>query len=203
MRRPLLSALAALPFAAAFLAGPVHTQEWRPGPDDHSISFALPDGGGSGPAFWWHRDGGARGIELRLAGSGTLDVDGDYPDRYAFSGFASVGPAFKWYREPTGPVSPYFYTGFGVQGRWGKSDVDDPNYVQQTFWSLGPYARLGLGVDWFPLERVSVGGYAGARANYEYTDAAGASFVGGRASPDRHQFGFDLFTSSLTFHIYF
>jgi hypothetical protein len=204
MRRPHLASLAVLPLAFAALTAPAAAQDdWRPADGDRSIAFSLPSGGSTTLSYWWHRLDTARGIELDLSGSGDIQSSDDGLDRRSYTVALAMGPAFKWYRAPTGPVSPYLYGGLGVRGRWGRTEYTEPTAFERTSWGLGGYGRLGLGVDWFPLRRVSIGGYAGMRASYDFINSSERNVDVSTDGPSRHAFAADLFTSGLTLHIYF
>lgn len=202
MRPSLLLPLAAL-LVLITGAAPTAAQDWRPGPDDHSLAFALPDGGGSAFALWWYGERGGWGMELDAHINASLDTGGRSPDRFVARTTFSAGPAFKRYREAAGPVSPFLYSGFGVRGGYDRSDVDDPDVPTTTAWRVGLYGRLGLGVDWFPLERVSIGGYTGMEAFYHFAAHDSGPSLPYPGDGDRHSGGLDLFTSSLTLNVYF
>lgn len=205
MRRTRLSApvlFLALGAALAPLA-PAAAQEWRPDRGDRSLAFTVPGGSRSALALWWHRSSArAAGLELGLHTNGQLYLGGSNPDEYRLQSRLDVGAVFKRYGEPVGPVSPYLHTGFGVSAVWRNQGIDEPVGESATEWGAGVYGRLGLGVDWFPLERVSLGGFTGGALHYTFLDPADR-FGGSTDRAQRHSLAFALFTSGLALHIYF
>lgn len=198
----LLALLGASVVGALMSPAPARAQDWRPEWGDRSIAFALPSGGGGSLGIWWHRAGGrSRALELGLDTGAALDVGGDV-DRYSLQTNASLGLAFKRYGTAVGPVSPHLYAGTGIRGHWRNQGVDDPGRSAYSWWGGGAYGRLGLGVDWFPLERVSIGGHTGGSLEYWYQNPPQGTGLSGD-EPHRHAVSFGLFTSGLSLNIYF
>lgn len=171
-------------------------QEWRPAPGDRSIEFALPSGGGGALGLWWHpAEHRAWALRLTFSTNGDLRAGGDDPGLYRLNTAVGVGPAFKRYRGTIGPVSPFIYSGFGVRLHWDRTVVEGG--APQNALLVGGYGDLGLGVDWFPLERISIGGHTGGRLTYH------VGFPENDSEPWRHALSLQLMTSELSFHIYF
>lgn len=205
MRRSssVLLALLGIPLLGVLMSpGSGTAQDWRPEWGDRSIAFAMPGGGGGGLGIWWHRAGRrSRALELDLDTGASLDVGGEV-DRYSLQTTASLGLAFKRYGAAVGSVSPHLYGGTGIRGHWRNQGANDPSRAAYSLWGAGAYTRLGLGVDWFPLERISVGGHTGGSLDYWYQNPpAGTGLTGDQ--PRRHSLAFGLFTSGLSLHIYF
>lgn len=78
--------------------------------------------------------------------------------------------------------------GFGKSSQ-GASDVSN--------WSTGAFG--GLGVEWFPVRSVSIGGYTGIGLTY----ASSKVETPGVPSDSRTDFRLSTGTSGLSLHIYF
>jgi hypothetical protein len=88
--------------------------------------------------------------DLILEGGGRLS-DGDGPDTRVFV----LRPAIKRYLGSTaGSVAPYLL--FGLKAEWTRSELGVSTLTTQD---IGGTA--GLGLEWFPTQRVSVGGNVG------------------------------------------
>lgn len=197
-------------------SAPAAAQEWRPAPGDRSLAFDLPaavvigptrgPSGSGDPAaressvgfgVWWQQsEMRALALELdagvhlsRHTGSAALERTGTATS-------VAVGPALKWYRPAAGPVSPYLYAALRLGTSWNgrRSGTSQP---PASSWAFHAAGRLGLGVDWFPLDRISVGGFTGGRLGYGYTGSGQVRHRRGQS------LGLDLFTSGLKLHIYF
>lgn len=206
MRRTLIAGLTVLATLACGLPlpGEAAAQEpdragdWRPARGDRSIAFAVPESGAGTIALWWHRSRDAAvGLQLGFSADAGLRTGGDDPDQFGSDASVSLGPAFKSYRGHLGPVAPYFATGFGLSGFLRYRAVDDPAVDPRTLWGAGAYVRMGVGVDWFVAERVSIGGHIGGRISYRFRPGREA------ADPDIHTLDLGTRTGGLTFHLYF
>ena len=126
----------------------------------------------------------------------SLRTGGASPDQFGSGVRVSLGPSFKRYRDDRGPVSPYSMWGVGVTGGFDYLAVDDPGTDDQASWLAGVYGKLGLGVDWFPLERVSIGGHVALRLAYELVTGSGDA-------PTEHAVRLDARSSAIVVHWYF
>lgn len=100
----------------------------------------------------------------------------------------SIGPRWKLYMEDHGPVAPYMSIGADIRGSRSTGGG-------QSTSGFGLDGILGLGVDWFPANRVSIGGYTGARLGPAWT----------WSSPGARQWALSLktLTTGVTLQIYF
>lgn len=99
----------------------------------------------------------------------------------------SVGvmPGMKRYVSSDGPLAPYTY--FAIPLFYGRTDYEEvPDY---DYYSAG--ALLALGMDWFPIPRVSIGGHAGVQALYQ------------NPSNDEGVLNIGTATSAVRVHLYF
>lgn len=140
----------------------------------------------------------AVGVGLR-AGERTdleLDVSGRFLDDEVTSlRMVLLRPTLKRYLGPTTrSVAPYLV--FGLSAEWSDSDSDfAPNASTQRFGGLA-----GVGVDWFPAQRVSVGGHIGVEALAVRRDVP-AILPGG--SEERNGYEIGTFASGVRFRLFF
>ncbi len=109
-------------------------------------------------------------------------------------------PTLKRYRPLRDGIAAYVY-GQGLAGFWGmKRDRDDS--VSMIDLGVG----LGLGVDWFPLQRISVGGRTGLSMSYGFGESSRSSSLPGEVdtylSTDRALY-LRAFVSKVTALVYF
>ncbi|HYH82262.1 MAG TPA: hypothetical protein VEX86_20805, partial [Longimicrobium sp.] len=112
-----------------------------------------------------------------------------------------VGPALKLYTADAGDLRPYVFASAGVTFVRNRSESPDQGGGTSVSEGDGTSmnAALGLGLQWSPIPRVSIGGHAGIEANRgEGTTQFGA---GGQIDVDGHAIG--TFTSGLRLHFYF
>lgn len=161
------------------------TQSPLPDPGSYGISFSLPSGGGAGFGIRRMLTGQrSLGAEIQL---GLSWQDVDYPDndedsRTAFG--IGVSPDLRLYRGTSGPVVPFI-------------EVEGTISYQRSSggaWGMGAGAGVGLGVEWIPLEGMSISGSTGIAADFGHNDNHGRS-------ADRLSVG--LFRSELKLNLYF
>ena len=106
-------------------------------------------------------------------------------------------PAIKRYLSASADFIPYLYGSlFGSYGRVsasGQSPIEVANEQRR----LGTSAAVGL--DWFPAERISIGGHVGLAAGYQSNE------VGGQFTGEQEQSGifFNTLSSGIRVHLYF
>ncbi len=148
-----------------------------------SLSFGI-DGDGSTEAGIWIFISERSNLGLL----GTLDwvsVDREAPrsDRSDFR--LGLGPRIKWYIPGSARVAPFWFGGLEFSHtRRTEGDEDE-----QTTRGLG--LDGGFGVDWFPVDQMSVGGWTGLRLT---TD---------RAENDDTTTRLRSLTTGLRVHLYF
>lgn len=115
-------------------------------------------------------------------------------------------PTLKRYRPLRDGIAAYVY-GQGLGGFSGSSR-DDGGSTRETSTSMIDLGvGLGLGVDWFPLERISVGGRTGLSLSYSFGDSRSwvSSSLGvstAHPSTDR-DLDLRVFVSKVTALVYF
>lgn len=152
----------------------------------YGVSFGLPSGGGA--AFGLRKmisPTTNAGLEIQIdfvwqdvAGEAV----GPQPARTRFA--LGVSPDVRLYRGSSGPVVPFLELGATFTYQNGSSG----------WWGVDNALGGGLGVEWFPLEAMSVSGSTGARASYRY-QSAGSSSV--------KSVILNLFHSELLLNLYF
>jgi len=192
--RTILAAAAAL----AVTATAAHAQDTaQAAPRVNSISIGL----GSTPTIgFWHRlsPRAELGVEVgaRYVNAGLDDSDQD-----SHASDITVGPALKLYGRADGPVRPYTYAQVSAGYASGTSTSIDPLggafEIKSHEWDFG--AGVGLGLEWFPIERVSLGGHAGILGQWV------RSTIENPTGPDSKAHGAVLstFTSGLRAQLYF
>jgi len=161
------------------------TQALLPDPGSYGVSFSLPSGGGAGFGVRRMLTGQrSLGAEIQL---GLSWQDVDYPDSEEDSQTSfgiGVSPDLRLYRDAKGPVVPFV-------------EVEGTISYQRSpggAWGMGGGAGAGLGVEWIPLEGMSISGSTGIAADFDHNDNHGRS-------ADRLSVG--LFRSELKLNLYF
>ncbi len=149
-----------LAFSFALLApDSASAQSVLPEAGDRAITFGLPSGGGAGFGLrWMQTETRNFGLDVELDGVFRSFEDEDDEDETDFS--VVVSPNVRWYRgDQDGPVVPFI----GIDGRLGYSTTDGrgaPSFSEDlTRYELG--ASAFVGVEWFPLEAISIAGSTG------------------------------------------
>jgi len=175
----------------AVAASPAAAQQTSPAafePGRRAIEVEVPESGGSSVALWWVRSP-ERQLGLRTSFSVTTRrFEG--ADRHTGWSFA-VGPAIKRHLAIAGPVVPH-WRGHAMVGASGASGANAPRSVFIT--GLG-----GLGVDWFPADRLAIGAHVGLSAEFDRISQTPPA--GERIRQDRFTVG--TATSSLSMKLYF
>lgn len=174
-------------FAVPFVT--LHAQE-GPTPEvgTYGVAFNLPDGGGAG--FGLRKMISERtnlGIDV------TLDLDRrEFEDEAIGTDAATdwsiaVSPDLRLYRDARGPVVPFLEID-ALLGYAEESDV-------RSGITVG--AGAGIGVEWFPLDGMSISGSTGVSARFSHDESDTAS------PASRDQFLVTAFRSQLTLNLYF
>ncbi len=150
-----------------------------------SLEFALPDGGGSNFGLW-NQVGTSTSIGWNVGFTYAKEENEE-------SGFSasqlrvSVGPELKEHFSIRPRVAPFYR--FGIAGLYDRTtQTQDEVESRGESWGVGGSAALG--VDWFPLDQISIGGHTGFRVDYLDRE-------------ERSQLSVRSFLSQLTMRIYF
>jgi len=166
------SALRSTGLVSAFIlllaaAAPASAQSPVPEKGTWSVSFALPEGGGSNFGIanlvgeQWQL-----GLEMNFQSSDT-DL-GPVGDNNAAENEIDdknflIGPVIKYYIGESGPVAPYLRASFGAG--WNNNEVRQTNAVRVTK-TTDYSSRLAVGAEWFPVDGISIGGHTGVLLRY-------------------------------------
>jgi len=148
-----------------------------------SLEFALPEGGG-GNFGLWNQVGTSTSIGWNVGFSYSND-ETDIAERSRLH--VSVGPELKEHFSIRPRVAPFYR--FGLFGLYDR-DLRTQNELEtrETSWGVG--GSVALGVDWFPLDQISLGGHTGFRVGY-------------LEAQDGSRLNAGTFLSELTMRIYF
>lgn len=176
-------------------------EDTLPEPGSYSVLFALPGGGAVTFGIWR-----MMGERLNLG----FDVEIEYEDIetvvYAGGGLSATitdtrwtfraGPQIKWYFPVGSSVVPY--ARMGVLAGYGTRDAESPAATRNTK-QVSVLARMGIGVEWFPVDQVSFGGFTGLLMSYDdFSDESnGNPFV------ESTRWRLATFHSGLGIQIYF
>lgn len=160
-----------------------------------SIALALP-GEGSGEFSIWKMasDTRNRGLKVSVSASaGSSTSPAGSGDTQSISNFA--GPAFRRYLSRAAPVAPYLQTSVLVGGSYRRHGVESATTTHSgARWTTGGELAVGIGAEWFPHRRASIGGHTGLRFNGFYRDERDAH---------HWQIGAGTMTSALSLQLYF
>lgn len=198
MKKLVVSAIA----LSVLAVQPVHAQEEKVSVSQRG-SEAVTMGAGSNSASigYWHKLTG----KTSLGGDFTFfyrDHDHNDYQSYQFS------PGIRHYLLADKAVSPYLYG--AVVGRYSKSGSDQPDSRSRTE-SYTAGLQGGIGLEWFPIQNVSIGGHVGINANYEkahsaynsqYSDGLGGTTTSGATASDEG-FVIGTFSSGILLNLYF
>lgn len=150
----------------------------------HSIVVDV----GSSPAIGLGLRFGTRTDLMLEAGGRLSDSDGE--------GIRAVilRPAIKRYLGPTdGSIAPYLI--LGLKAEWTRSEFGPTTRTSQR---IGGTA--GLGLDWFPHQRVSVGGHAGVELLAVRSESPGV-LIGPNPASTGYEIG--TFSSGIRLRLFF
>lgn len=162
-------------------------QEVGPQQGQRSISFGVRGEGSSTFGLWTMLS-----ERTNLGLLGTLNYNRqtlDPGDRKATSWTLTVAPTLRSYTARLGPVLPYLQGGIGVG--FGEGSPNDVSILSAS-------ANGGLGVEWFPVSNVGIGGYTGLGLSYQRTRTGPSDF-----RTTTKNFGFGSMTSGLSIQLYF
>jgi len=196
-------ATAALALAAA---APVLAQETPEAPASlvrgkHAFSFDVPPSGGGAVGGWVSlRDRTQLGLRLGLnLHEGHDTSDDSITSRRQQQGFAQVGLELRRFHPVSANVAP-FVSATVFSGYARQHVTQGGNAARQTFWNAG--AGIGVGVEWFPVPAVSLGGRLGLDASYGHSRIR-SDFGGTESVSTSNSFDLNTGTSALSLKIYF
>lgn len=172
-----------------------------------SLSFSLPSGGGASLGVWklvGPRTNLGLDIGVRsVSSSDNLRFDDGRPSEELNSsdlGLA-IEPSIRQYITAYRTLAPY------IHGRllFAYSSIDAETVSQQSTTVRKTYEYgigVGIGVEWAPLERFSIGGHTGVRFSYLDRSSVNSS-PAGTSVQDGSATIFDTFVSSLVVQLYF
>ena len=137
------------------------------------LGVALPSESGSSFSVWKIRSPTtALGLEVGVSWSyadSTADADDLASEPITQHSLRlQLSPTFKKYRPLNKQIAPFTYCRFKA-GFSGFKREDGLDYQNGS--SVGNIGiALGLGVDWFPFQRISLGGQTGIGLDYYYRD---------------------------------
>lgn len=184
-----------VPAAAALLlfAGAAHAQDAADSAGTHDNALSLGFGNGSAIGLW-HRFSPRLQLGLEVAADrNTTQIpgSGSDPERQTT---LSIQPAVKLYGANLGPLRPYGYA--ALRAQWATHDFNgDANH----FTTHGFGGGVGIGIDWFPVERVSIGGHAGVNALWSRDRMSSTGFPDTKVSHT----DFGTFDSGLRVQLFF
>lgn len=144
--------------------------------------------------------GQSTAVGVGLRASARTDVELEVSGRFIDDEVTSqrivlLRPTLKRYLGPT-TRSVGTYLVFGLRAEWVESDSDfAPNASSLRFGGLA-----GVGVDWFPAQRVSVGGHIGVEALAVRRDVPAIPPGGG---DERNGYEIGTFASGVRFRLFF
>jgi hypothetical protein len=141
--------------------------------------------------FWRHSD--ATDLGLFLTGS-VLSQDGQSRDAIA------IEPTLRRYWRPDDRLTPY--THLALVGSWTDQKSDNTiGTVENRTLALG--IEAGLGLEWFPIERVSIGGHAGVKLQQAWLRNVTPMISGPQVIQNQHQRTASTFQSGMQVRFYF
>jgi len=145
----------------------------------------------------WQRLSPRASLGLELAAysrSGEYGFPNTGQEQESRERLITVGPALKVYSGPGGAFLPYGYA--SVFAQFGSARYRPLEGEAQESDLSGFGGQLGVGVDWFPVQRVSIGGHVGVEGSSITRE--GVSFTA-----EEDVTGFSTFNSGIRVHLYF
>ncbi len=138
-----------------------------------ALGFALPSSEGSSFSLWRVRSPKtALGLDGSLSWAlNNSDLEDPWSDRERHYLSLQLRPTLKRYRPLRGGVAPYLYYQ-ALAGFSGRRSEHGDRETSSSMVSLG--VGLGLGADWFPFQRVSIGGRTGMDLSYRFGELTGS-----------------------------
>jgi hypothetical protein len=87
----------------------------------------------------------------------------------------NLTPALKHYLSAAGALAPYSYVGLPFS--WNRTSRDNVGAPDGSSSAVSVGGSVGLGLDWFPLPQVSIGGHAGLVAYHWGSEGAEGTFI--------------------------
>ncbi|HEX8905646.1 MAG TPA: hypothetical protein VF771_12420 [Longimicrobiaceae bacterium] len=198
--RMYMAAAAALTLMAALPARAQETVEAPPSlvAGKHAFSFDIPQSGGGAIGGWANLTARTQlGVRLGAHFRHQRQTASDSTDYGQTVRDMQLGVEVRRFMPVSAAVAPFvggsLFTSFGRQ-----TQDDQFHELAQSYWGGG--ADLGIGVEWFPVSTVSVGGRLSVDATYSHTRAR----LDGAPGPGTGNF-FEIGTgtSALSLKIYF
>jgi hypothetical protein len=168
-----------------------------------SLSFAAPGyGAGERAEFGaWEMVGARTNLGLTL-GVGVIgaEVETGGGEWNVAETDVDLGIAVKRYVMEPREVTPFLLGSVAVGGRYDRRE--SPQY-DETIRSTSAAVRAAVGVEWFPVRRVSLSGQTGFGLFAGRSDVETETPDGTRQKAETSQVSFQSFTSALSLHIYF
>ena len=138
---------------------------------DWALGVAWPSSSGSSFSLWKIRSPTtAVGLEVGISWSyADSTANADAPDPTTFqthSLYLRLHPTIKHYRPLHDRVAPFMYGQVQAGFAGSKRDSDPDTQRGGSSGDIG--IALGLGIEWFPFQRISLGGQTGLRLGYRY-----------------------------------
>ena len=162
--RPIWIVLLTSGIAAADQGPLAHRGDW-------ALGVALPSSSGSSFSLWKIRSpttavGLEAGVSWSYADS-TLNADDPAPTALQTHSLSlQLRPTIKHYRPLHDRIAPFTYGQVEVGFQGYKRDFDPHTQRGGSGGNIG--LALGLGVEWFLFQRISLGGQTGLRLGYRY-----------------------------------
>lgn len=168
-----------------------------------SLSFAAPGyGSGERAEFGVWEMVGARtnlGLALGVTVIGAETESGSGESSLAETD-VDLGIALKRYVMEPREVTPFLLGSVAVGGRYDRRE--SPQY-DETIRGTNASVRAAVGVEWFPVRRVSLSGQTGFGVFAGRAEVEQEMPDGTRHETETSQVSFQSFTSALSLHIYF
>lgn len=152
--------------------------------------------GAPGVGMFW-RQSSANDVGIFLRGSVTSQ---DNQDR----GNISIEPTLRHYWRPQARLTPY--THVALVGTWTRLKAENAsNFGTMTneTRTLALGIEAGLGLEWFPIERVSIGGHAGLMVSRAWVRSTTSLPAGPPTVQNQHQTTVATLLSGLEVRFYF
>ena len=138
---------------------------------DWALGVALPSSGGSSFSLWKIRSPTtATGLEVYVSwnyADSTANANNPDPTTLQMHYLSlQLRPTIKHYRPLHDRIAPFTYGQVEAGFRGYKRDIDPHTQHGSSSGNIG--LALGLGVEWFPFQRISLGGQTGLRLGYRY-----------------------------------
>jgi hypothetical protein len=173
-------------------------------PGARSLAFSI-SGSGSGAFGYWRMRSERlnTGWEVSFYGqqewSASRHVSGATADRTATHVSVGVGPRFRRYAETTQRVAPFAESGLSL-GYGYLRGRDTGSTGEVVTWNVHTGALVGsagLGLEWFPTDRVSASGFTGVSTALQYMHGTSTS-----GSHEALTIRAGTFTTGLSLRIY-